>query len=89
MFFFYNGDIPKPNTLSMLAALRRIMEACARRSNTVLIAFLEYASCGLNNSSINLLFNIVDKMSCITKKNKTKEVYRYCDETLRVQSLFS
>jgi hypothetical protein len=46
-----------------------MMEACASLSNTVLIAFLEYASWGLNNSSINLLLNILPIISCRTKIN--------------------
>ena len=57
----------------MLALFSLMMEACANLSNTVLIAFLEYSSWGLNNSSINRLLNIVPVMSCNTEINKKYE----------------
>lgn len=54
-------------TLSMLAVFSLIIEAWASRSKTVRMAFLEYVSWGLNNSSTNLLLNIVPTISCITE----------------------
>lgn len=61
-------------TLSILAWFSLIMEAWANLSNTVLMAFLEYNSCGLNNSSIKRLLNMVPVMSCNTGKKKRENI---------------
>ena len=60
----------KKRTLSMLAALSLMIDACAKRSKTERRAFFEYNSCGVNSSSRNALLNIVCVMSCSTEINK-------------------
>lgn len=58
--------------MSILAAFRRIIEAWASLSNTVLSAFFEYKGWGLNRASIKRLWNIVDTMSWRTAKKEKK-----------------
>lgn len=72
-------------TLSIDAVLRRIIEACARRSKSILIDDLEYMAWGLNISSMNRRLNIVETMSCMTKtENDKKANYRYRWWTSRI-----
>lgn len=66
-------------TLSILAWLSLMMEAWASRSNTVLRAFLEYSSCGLNSSSRNFLLNMVVMISFITTTTQTQR--QSCSES--------
>lgn len=58
------------NTLSMLARLRRIIEACAIRVKTVRRARWEYRSCGRKSSSRKVLLNIVPTISFITTERE-------------------
>lgn len=53
-------------TLSMLAGLSLIMEACANRVSTVFIVRWEYSCWGLRSSSIKALLNMVPTMSFMT-----------------------
>ena len=68
--YFTSSNKQYHYTLSILAEFNLMIEAWASLSNTVLIAFFENNSCGLNNSSMNLLLNIVLIMSFRTKKKK-------------------
>ena len=63
------------HTLSMLFALSRMIDECARRSNIWRVLRELYSGCGLNSSAMNFLLYMVLTTSLSTERTHENDEY--------------